>query len=218
MKEILEFRGHKVFHEIKPRLRHAYIRIDKDGQIVLRSGSLSVARAHKIILQKEKWILTQLKKHLDAPQQTLGKNILFFGRLVLLEEDKYLTTLAKRFKNEQPMREDIMQRHYYNFYKTEAQLYIPDRIIHFSQAMNLFPSELKFRRMKRRWGSCSSQGIITFNTLLIQLSKEQIDYVIVHELAHLKHLNHSAAFHQLVADSLPDAQRIHLSIKNERML
>ena len=76
--------------------------------------------------------------------------------------------------------------------------YLTQRVDYFSEKMGLPYRELKFRKMKSRWGSCSSNGIITLNKKLIKTPQICIDYVVIHELAHLKHLNHSKKFHELV--------------------
>ncbi len=87
------------------------------------------------------------------------------------------------------------------------------RVAYFAQQMDLNYSELKFRKMKRRWGSCRSNGVITLNTYLLYIEQELVDYVIVHELAHLVHMNHSKRFYQLLCEYIPDAkdreQRLH---------
>ena len=110
-------------------------------------------------------------------------------------------------------RENILKC-YDRFYKQYAQNYLTPRLEYFSQLMGLKHSELKFRKMKSRWGSCSSRGTITLNTELIKVKKELIDYVIVHELAHLKHMNHSKRFHSLVEEYLSDSYTLRKELKN----
>ncbi len=67
--------------------------------------------------------------------------------------------------------------------------------------------ELLIRRLQARWGSCSPKGVITLNLTLIQTPKACIDYVILHELCHIKENNHSAAFYKLLGHVLPDWER-----------
>ena len=66
---------------------------------------------------------------------------------------------------------------------------------------------LIIRRLQARWGSCSPSGVITLNLTLIQTPKACIDYVILHELCHIKENNHSAAFYKLLGHVLPDWER-----------
>jgi predicted metal-dependent hydrolase len=87
----------------------------------------------------------------------------------------------------------------------QAKIFLTDKVEYFANKMGLEYSSLKFRKMKRRWGSCSSNGVITLNTYLYNTPTEQIDYVVVHELAHLVHMNHSKKFHNLVASHIPQA-------------
>ena len=80
--------------------------------------------------------------------------------------------------------------------------------------------ELKFRQMRRRWGSCSSRAVITLNPQLMKYPWSCIDYVIVHELCHLYHLNHSRAFYALMASWLPDwrdRERLLESLSNKAL-
>jgi predicted metal-dependent hydrolase len=73
--------------------------------------------------------------------------------------------------------------------------------------------EVRVRRMRRRWGSCSPQGIITLNPELMQASPACIEYVIVHELCHLQELSHGHRFQRLLSELMPDwqARRIRLN-------
>ena len=81
--------------------------------------------------------------------------------------------------------------------------FIEERVAYYAQIMSLNYKQLKFRKMKRRWGSCSLLGDITLNKALSFIEIKLLDYVIVHELAHLRHMNHSKEFHALVREYLP---------------
>ena len=63
---------------------------------------------------------------------------------------------------------------------------------------------LRLRRMRRRWGSCSASGVITLNTHLVKAPTALLDYVILHELCHLRELNHGPRFYELMDQALPD--------------
>lgn len=67
-------------------------------------------------------------------------------------------------------------------------------------------TRIRIAMQRTRWGSCSSRGTLSFNVCLMPAPPEILDYVVVHELCHLVHMNHSAAFWELVASILPDYQ------------
>lgn len=73
---------------------------------------------------------------------------------------------------------------------------------------------LQIRNMKTRWGSLSKGGILTLNIKLIAAAKECIEYVVVHELCHLKHANHDKAFYRLLETRMPDWQRRKQKLEN----
>jgi len=85
-----------------------------------------------------------------------------------------------------------------------AETHLEKRVEYWSQQMNLQPKKLRFRNQKSRWGSCNSRGTISLNRKLIGAPAEVIDSVVVHELAHLRHLNHSKDFWSLVENSVPN--------------
>lgn len=90
------------------------------------------------------------------------------------------------------------------FYKKSAVNYLSHLIATRSRQMNLYPSKISFRSQRTRWGSCSSQGSISLNWRLVAGSHDVMDYVVVHELAHLKHQDHSSRFWSLVEEHRPD--------------
>jgi len=103
----------------------------------------------------------------------------------------------------------------------EKELYskefIENRVLYFSSLMNLTFTKLKFRKMRSRWGSCNSKREITLNSELSRVERELIDYVVVHELAHIQHMNHSKSFHALVEAYLPNSKRYRKELKNIRL-
>jgi len=77
----------------------------------------------------------------------------------------------------------------------------------YSHKMGLYPSKISFRFNKTRWGSCSAKNAVSFNYYLAQLPYDLIEYVVVHELAHIKHKNHSKEFWKEVEKYLPDVTK-----------
>lgn len=102
-----------------------------------------------------------------------------------------------------------------NYLKTEAATEIINRCLHYSGLMGLTYKKITFRQQKSRWGSCSRQGNLSFNWRLIHYSQDVIDYVVIHELSHLKHLNHSSAFWHLVAKYQPAYKTHRRFLKNQ---
>lgn len=89
------------------------------------------------------------------------------------------------------------------WFKAVAHEYLPNRIERLSQETQLTYNNFQIKKYKARWGSCNSRKELSFNYLLMMLPAWVIDYVIIHELCHLKHLNHSRDFWQLVAHFSP---------------
>ena len=87
-----------------------------------------------------------------------------------------------------------------------AKEVIPPRVAYYAAVMGLTPASVKITSAARRFGSCSSRGGLCFSCRLAAYPIEAIDYVVVHELAHLKHLDHSPAFHALVERYLPNSR------------
>ena len=89
-------------------------------------------------------------------------------------------------------------------YIRRAKACLPQRVAYYSERMGLCPTQVRITGARTRFGSCSSQGHICFSWRLMQYPPEAIDYVVVHELAHLRYMNHGAEFYALIARYLPD--------------
>jgi hypothetical protein len=104
----------------------------------------------------------------------------------------------------------------YKGYKTEALKYFPElfnKVLRDHENQMFKPTGLVIRTMKRRWGSCSNKGVITLSTELIKLSDLYIEYVITHELCHLKHQNHGPQFYKLLSEVFPEWKTIRKELR-----
>ncbi len=88
--------------------------------------------------------------------------------------------------------------------KQKAMEVIPKRVEYFSKIMNVKPYGIKITSAKTRWGSCSSKNSLCFSYRLMLYPPEAVDYVVVHELAHIRIKNHSKLFYQEIEKYMPD--------------
>lgn len=88
--------------------------------------------------------------------------------------------------------------------KAGALAYLSERTEHFSKIMGLKPTSIKITSAKKRFGSCSAKNSICYSWRLMLYPREAIDYVVVHELAHITHKNHGPGFYALVKKHLPN--------------
>jgi predicted metal-dependent hydrolase len=115
--------------------------------------------------------------------------------LVTLAEEQLHIVVSNRSKKAV---EERVKNSLQAWYKTRAESCFRERVQYWQTVMNLDCNSLSIKSYKRRWGSCNARGDITFNWRLIFADEATIDYVVIHELAHLVHLNHSREFWSLV--------------------
>ena len=113
----------------------------------------------------------------------------------------------KQFKNK-PSKYNYQS---YLKYKNKALNFVKERIEYFNENDDFEFNNITIRNQKTRWGSCSSKKNLNFNYKIILLPKNIADYIIVHELCHLKELNHSKNFWNLVGEIIPD----YVSVRKE---
>jgi hypothetical protein len=96
---------------------------------------------------------------------------------------------------------------------TLAKQILPERVEHYARLMQLYPQAVTITGARTRFGSCSGKNRICFSWRLMQYPKEAVDYVVVHELAHIQHKNHSKDFYALVEQYLPDYRQREKMLK-----
>ncbi len=97
----------------------------------------------------------------------------------------------------------------------QAKELIPQRVEYYSAVMNLYPTGVRITRAKKRFGSCSSKNSLCFSCFLMQYPLEAVDYVIVHELTHIRYCNHSREFYDLIARYMPDYKQREKFLKQK---
>lgn len=95
-----------------------------------------------------------------------------------------------------------------------AKQVIPQRIRHYSAILGLVPTGITITGARKRFGSCSGKNRLSFSWRLMQYPDEAIDYVVVHELAHIRHHNHGRDFYALVESVLPDWRQRQALLRN----
>lgn len=98
-----------------------------------------------------------------------------------------------------------------------AKRIFPERTAYFALRMGVYYGRITIREQKTRWGSCSSKGNLNFNWKLVLLAPELLDYVVVHELAHRREMNHSKDFWKIVEAELPDYRERRRRLKECRI-
>lgn len=114
--------------------------------------------------------------------------------------------------------EDAVRDALWQWYRMQAQGYFWQRMCQISSSAKWLapiPFQLKLRRMKRSWGTCSTRGLITLNPLLIKSPPQYVDYVIAHEMCHLLEHNHGPRFYRLLEKLIPNWETLRNAL-NER--
>lgn len=164
----------------------------------------------ELLKSKENWIIKNIKK-VDTNNLNDGTYIIYRGRNFLkIVEESIIEEIVKkddliiiRSRSTDILYvNDLISR----WYLENANNVILNRVNTLSSKYNLLPSKVLIRNQKSRWGSCNSRREIRLNWRLVLMPDDVMDYIIIHELCHLKHLNHSNSFWSLVHKLDPDFQ------------
>lgn len=116
--------------------------------------------------------------------------------------------------NKKKLQLDMYNQANENALVEKAKSIIPNKVNYYSNLMGLKPTGVKITKAKKRFGSCNGKNSICFSCYLMLYPDEAIDYVIVHELAHIKHHNHSKEFYSLINQYMPDYKNREKQLKN----
>lgn len=192
------------------------IHVLRDGRVEIRAPlHMPSQEIEYFVLQKQAWIgrarrrMSQLPTR-ELPQYQWGSEHFFLGEpCVLLSECQpgEWDSGAIRLRQAVDASPRSIETALYQWYREQAQTLFSERLSHWCRQLPFNtpqPLTLKLRRMRRRWGSCRSNGQITLNTELIRYPQMCLDAVIVHELCHFKEMNHSPQFYAWMDHVWPD--------------
>lgn len=115
-----------------------------------------------------------------------------------------LRRLVRRKRRRRVAKRTAKERALYIAHKEPARVLIEERVAYWSAIIGVLPGRITVRDQRSRWGSCSTRGNLNFNFRVVCLPLELVDYIVVHELCHLRAFNHSPEFWNHVATFLPD--------------
>lgn len=207
----------------------------KNARIVVTPGKVEVVvplkfpelRIHHFVDAKRDWILSTLKRLADVGKQLPGliarryadgSHVPYLGRQLRLriEHSSYKTVLVKlqsdsellvRLPHGHSAGEESIKALLSDWYKIEARKHVQLYVDKHAPRYQLWPRGIRIKMQKSRWGSCGPKNDINLNWLLMLAPAEALEYVVVHELCHIRHKNHSRDFWQLVAEHLPGYQQ-----------
>ncbi len=211
------------------RRRTLSVCVARDGSVAFNIPLRTSQRAlHDFARSKQGWLFAQLQQaHTRAQQRAATANSMqFLGETysITIEQSPLLrrggfcelngnfiihipATLLPAKQTAQ------VQQLLAKWYQTKAVIIFNERIAHFAAQLNVTPGKLKMRDTKSRWGSCDRHGNLNLNWRIVMAPLTLVDYLIVHELCHIVHFDHSPKFWNLVGSILPDYKQRRVQLK-----
>lgn len=191
------------------------LQINEQGLTVSMPLRASEKWLHSVLQEKALWVISKLEnwQSKQAPVQKWadGEEIQFRGETFTLRISPGLFSAPPQLAlgelivhvvdtgNQLSINKKMLK-----WYKQEALRVFNECVEHFAPLMGVSPREIRLTSARTQWGSCTAQGVVRLNWQLVTMPLHLIDYVVVHELAHLREMNHSAAFWRVVQSVYPD--------------
>jgi len=199
----------------------------KNNQVIVRApNGVSPEYIALLVKQKSAWIVKKLSnkdpvKALSTPTYLPNSSLLIYGiekklcvyfqkspddiQVTITDSEIHisLAAIAQSKSHDSSYLSTQIKKQLAKWFKEKAQYYLSYRLVELSIQLNITPVSYQVKRYKARWGSCNNKHELSFNYLLVMAPAWVFDYVIVHELCHVKHLNHSPKFWALVEKHMP---------------
>ncbi|WP_047541337.1 M48 family metallopeptidase [Methylotenera versatilis] len=200
------------------------LKITADGLVVHAPKRIFAFQLNQILQEKSGWIINKLQaraaNQVDAINWMNGEHLLYLGQDIQLSIVKNPSNKAPVFDantltlaTPTPDNQTLIQRKVIQWYQKQAGLDFSRRLEIFATKLGVPIPLLTLSNAKSRWGSCNSRGEVRLNWRLLQAPPHIINYVICHELAHLKQMNHSAKFWAVVESLFPNYKLAEKELK-----
>jgi predicted metal-dependent hydrolase len=192
---------------------------DKSELIIAAPYFTPISEINRFVQEKQNWIHKAIQKHKEetiknkAREYISGEMFYYLGELFPLEvffeknERKGLVFWGNRFYLNSADAAEKGIPYFVSWYKKQARQHLRHRVDLYSSELKLRVKSIKITSAEKRWGSCSADDNLSFSFRLIMAPPDIIDYVVVHELMHIKEKNHSAAFWTLIEAFMPEYKK-----------
>jgi predicted metal-dependent hydrolase len=216
--------GDQLHYQLERRQRRTVgLKITQTGLVIHAPKRISQSQLEDIIVQKADWVLRKLASvtanRIPEIQWQHGEQLLFLGNAMTLTIEHNARSKAVEYEpgvlqlampNQDEM---LIARKVVQWYKKRAITDFTRRLEIFSSKLGVKFTSLTLSNAASRWGSCNSKKEIRLNWRLLQAPPHIINYVVCHELAHIKEMNHSAKFWATVASIFPDYKSAEKELK-----
>ena len=196
------------------RRKTVELAIERDGRLTLRApAGTTLQLLESFVRQKRTWVYRKLAEKqalrppVPAKEYVSGESFPYLGRhyrLLLVDEQDVPVKLTEgRFRMERSAA-DRGREEFVGWYQRHARQWMAKRVERFSLRLGVVPAAVEIRDLGHRWGSCTSRGKVNIHWASVLLPPSVVDYLIVHELAHLREPNHSPRFWATVERAMPD--------------
>lgn len=198
---------------IRAKRRTVSLQIERDGRLVVRAPyRMPLWFIEQFIAAKWNWVQKTHNKVIEKAKQVRvrqykeGELFLYLGQEypLVIQEQTSLRVVLEEGLMVPALSRSKLHLLLSHWYQEQARQIITEIAKQRATLMNVAFSKIRITAAKTRWGSCSASKNLSFSWRLVMAPVPIIEYVVVHELAHLKHLNHSKAFWQEVEAKLPD--------------
>ncbi|MCW4446696.1 M48 family metallopeptidase [Vibrio splendidus] len=214
--ELIHTEGYSVLVERTSRRKTASIKVDEGEVIIVVPKLLERDKIDKLLASKHQWIVEKIAQYQTTSPATVreyvsGESLPYLGRnyrLKVLKGNLAPTKLLNgRITVTVP--DPSTQTHYIrraltNWYKRHADKKIREKVRRYESQVGVETGVVRTKEFKSRWGSCTPYGDLEFNWVIVMAPNRVVDYVVVHELCHLIHHDHSPQFWKEVERVMPD--------------